>query len=130
MFRVAGLRSGLTRVDGRNDALDNDDGKSIQTRQSSNNLPDSRQLGHHVQEQRNQRHDAQIQHRERAVPLLGPLGEDEALGALAPDDGAQEAEDEHGQGRGECVDEHALDASDGGELRVGEEDAGAEGCSS
>lgn len=116
----------LTSVDGGDDALYDHDGQRIKTGESVDDLTDGRQLSHHVQKQGDEGHEAQIQHSQGAVALTGPLGEHEAFGTFATDDGTEEAKDEHGKGRRQSVDDNTLNTGDGGQLRVGEEDTGAE----
>lgn len=107
--------------------MDNHDGEAVEARQGVDDLANGGELGDHVEEQRDEGHEAEVQHGDGAVALAGPRGQDEALGRLATDDGAEDGEDEEREGGGQGVDDDALDAGDGGELRVGEEDAGAEG---
>lgn len=116
----------LTGVHGRDDALHDEDGQAVEPRQGVDRLADGRQLRHHVQEHGDERQEAQPQRRGDAVPLAHPLGQDEALGALAADDGAERGKDEQRERRREGVRDDALDAGDGGELRVREQDAGSE----
>lgn len=114
-------------VDCGDGALDNDDGQAVEAGEGGDDLADGGELGDHVEEEGDEGEEAEEEHARGAEALPGPLGEDEAVGAFAADDGAEVAKDEQGQGGGEGVDDDALDAGDGGQLRVGEEDAGTEG---
>ena len=115
-----------TGVNSSDGALNNHNRQTVQSGQGTDDLANSRELRHHVEEQGDERHEAEVQHGDGAVALLHPLGQHKALGAFPADDGAQPGEDEQRQRRREGVDDHALDARDGAQLRVREEDAGSE----
>ncbi|GKT95252.1 hypothetical protein Ct61P_13102 [Colletotrichum tofieldiae] len=116
-----------TGVDGGDDTLHYHDGQPVQARQSVDDLADGGQLCDHVQEQRDERHEAEVQHGNRTIALPRPCRQDEPLRGLAADDGTQDGENEERERGREGVDHDALDPRDRGELRVGEEDSGAEG---
>ena len=115
----------LTGVDCSDRTLNNDDWEAIQASEETDDLANSRKLTDHVKEQREERHEAQVQHGNCSIALPRPLRQDEAFGTLSADDGAQESEQKHGQGRRQSVHDDTLYTSQGGEFGVREQDTGA-----
>ena len=60
--------------------------------------------------------------------MASPLGQDEAVRAVATNDGSQPAKDQNGKGRGEGINHDALDACDGGQFGVRKEDSRTQSC--
>lgn len=108
----------LTGVHGCDKTFHNQDRKCVKPRESIHDLADGRQLGYHVQKHSHQCQKTQPQSGDDSISLAHPLGEDEALWALLADDGAQVGKNQQRKGRGQGVDDHALHARDGGQLRV------------
>lgn len=116
----------LTCIHRRDDTFHNENGQHVKSRQGVDSLTDGRQLRNHVQEHGHQRQKAQPQRRDDAISLANPFRQDKTLGTLPADNRAERSKDQQREGRGESVDDNALNASDGGEFGVREQDTGPE----
>jgi hypothetical protein len=74
------------------------------------------------------REEAQVQSSHPSISFSRPLGQDETLWASPSDDGAKEGKDEQWKRRRQRVDDDSLHATDGGNLRISEQNTRSKGC--
>lgn len=74
------------------------------------------------------RQEAQVYSSHNPVSLPRPLGQNKTFRAFSPDDRSQKTKHHKWQGRGQSVDDQALNTSNGRDFWVREQNARAKGC--